>query len=81
MINIVFEFFCSSGYDFSTKLDTFLYEPSTAGHPIKEVSLGNYVEEKVPSLKHFMIEGNAGNEHSIPSLAALARSLQLLQRF
>uniref|UniRef100_A0A9I9DAR4 Amidase domain-containing protein n=1 Tax=Cucumis melo TaxID=3656 RepID=A0A9I9DAR4_CUCME len=51
------------------------------GHLIKQVNLGNYVEEKVPSLKQFMIEGNAGNEHSIPSLAALARSLQLLQRY
>lgn len=51
------------------------------GHLIKQVSLGNYVEDKVPSLKHFMIEGNAGHEHSIPSLAALARSMQLLQRY
>lgn len=56
-------------------------EPSTAGHLIKEISLGNYVDERVPSLKHFMIEENAAHKHSIPSLAALARSMQLLQRF
>ncbi|CAK9328361.1 unnamed protein product [Citrullus colocynthis] len=51
------------------------------GHLIKHVGLGNYVADKVPGLKHFMIEGNAGHEHSIASLAALARSMQLLQRY
>ncbi|XP_038878397.1 amidase 1-like isoform X1 [Benincasa hispida] len=51
------------------------------GHLIKQVVLGTYLVDKVPSLKHFMIEGNAGHEHSIPSLAALARSMQLLQRY
>ncbi|XP_022156705.1 amidase 1 [Momordica charantia] len=51
------------------------------GHLIKEISLGNYVDERVPSLKHFMIEENAAHKHSIPSLAALARSMQLLQRY
>ncbi|XP_038878398.1 amidase 1-like isoform X2 [Benincasa hispida] len=53
----------------------------TVGHLIKQVVLGTYLVDKVPSLKHFMIEGNAGHEHSIPSLAALARSMQLLQRY
>ncbi|KAL0558357.1 hypothetical protein IC582_002919 [Cucumis melo] len=50
------------------------------GHLIKQISLGKYVEDKVPSLKHFMIEENDGYKHSIPSLAALVRSKRLLQR-
>ncbi|CAK9328360.1 unnamed protein product [Citrullus colocynthis] len=50
------------------------------GHLIKRISLGKYVEDKVPSLKHFMIEENDGYKHSIPSLAALVRSKRLLQR-
>ncbi|XP_004135625.1 amidase 1 isoform X1 [Cucumis sativus] len=50
------------------------------GHLIKQISLGKYVEDKVPSLKHFMIEENDGYKHSIPSLAALVRSKRFLQR-
>ncbi|XP_038878343.1 amidase 1-like isoform X1 [Benincasa hispida] len=50
------------------------------GHLLKQISLGNYVEDNVPSLKHFMIQENDGYKHSIPSLAALVRSKRLLQR-
>ncbi|KAG7023949.1 Amidase 1 [Cucurbita argyrosperma subsp. argyrosperma] len=49
-------------------------------HLIKQISIGSYVEDKVPSLKHFMIEENDGYKHIIPSLAALVRSKVLLQR-
>lgn len=69
-------------YKFSTGIDEYyLFESSTAGHLIKQISLGKYIEDKVPSLKHFMIEENNGYKHSIPSLAALVRSKRLLQRF
>ncbi|XP_023516591.1 amidase 1-like [Cucurbita pepo subsp. pepo] len=50
------------------------------GNLIKQISIGSYVEDKVPSLKHFMIEENDGYKHIIPSLAALVRSKVLLQR-
>ncbi|XP_023522434.1 amidase 1-like, partial [Cucurbita pepo subsp. pepo] len=52
----------------------------TVGNLIKQISIGSYVEDKVPSLKHFMIEENDGYKHIIPSLAALVRSKVLLQR-
>uniref|UniRef100_A0A9I9DA22 Amidase domain-containing protein n=1 Tax=Cucumis melo TaxID=3656 RepID=A0A9I9DA22_CUCME len=64
----------------SIGIGDYLFDLSTAGHLIKQISLGKYVEDKVPSLKHFMIEENDGYKHSIPSLAALVRSKRLLQR-
>ncbi|KAJ0078935.1 hypothetical protein Patl1_22686 [Pistacia atlantica] len=50
------------------------------GHIIKNVILGDYVKDKVPSLKNFISEGNKDQE-TIPSLAALSRAMRLLQRY
>ncbi|GMY20041.1 amidase 1-like [Fagus crenata] len=47
------------------------------GHAI----LGDYVKEKVPSLKKFMTKENADQESNIPSLAALSSAMRLLQRY
>ncbi|KAL3538076.1 hypothetical protein ACH5RR_001442 [Cinchona calisaya] len=48
-------------------------------HSIQYASLGNYVEEKVTSLKHFHNTGN--QEYNIPSLAALSSAMRSLQRY
>ncbi|KAJ0080381.1 hypothetical protein Patl1_22676 [Pistacia atlantica] len=53
---------------------------SDAGHIIKNVILGDYVKDKVPSLKNFISEGN-NDQETIPSLAALSRAMRLLQRY
>ncbi|XP_031283292.1 amidase 1-like [Pistacia vera] len=50
------------------------------GHIIKNVILGDYVKDKVPSLKNFISEGN-NDQETIPSLAALSRAMRLLQRY
>ncbi|KAL4637070.1 hypothetical protein ACB092_03G054300 [Castanea dentata] len=52
--------------------------PSDLG---KHAVLGDYVEEKVPSIKQFMTKGNVDQEYNIPSLAALASVVQLLLRY
>ncbi|ESR46535.1 Amidase 1 [Citrus sinensis] len=51
------------------------------GHIIENVILGDYVKDKVPSLQHFLSEGNKEQEYSIPSLAALSSAMRLLQRY
>ncbi|XP_065615938.1 amidase 1 isoform X2 [Quercus suber] len=51
------------------------------GDLVKHAVLGDYVKEKVPSLKQFMIKGNFDQEYNIPSLAALASAVQLLLRY
>ncbi|KAK4595944.1 hypothetical protein RGQ29_014152 [Quercus rubra] len=51
------------------------------GDLVKHAVLGDYVKEKVPSLKQFMIKGNVDQEYNIPSLAALASAVQLLLRY
>ncbi|KAL1192943.1 Amidase 1 [Cardamine amara subsp. amara] len=50
---------------------------------IKKVNLGNYIEESVPSLKHFMTSDDVTTqqEFCIPSLMALSSSMRLLQRY
>ncbi|XP_047310947.1 amidase 1 [Impatiens glandulifera] len=50
---------------------------------VREVNLGEYVKENVPSLKHFVSEdgGKVNQEFSIPSLTALSSALRKLQRY
>jgi hypothetical protein len=49
---------------------------NNAGDLVKHAILGDYVKEKVPSLKQFMTKENSAQEYDIPSLAALMRLLQ-----
>uniref|UniRef100_A0A7N2R0N9 Amidase domain-containing protein n=1 Tax=Quercus lobata TaxID=97700 RepID=A0A7N2R0N9_QUELO len=51
------------------------------GDLVKHAILGDYVKEKVPSLKQLMTEETADQENNIPSLAALSSARQLLQRY
>jgi hypothetical protein len=53
---------------------------NNAGDLLKHAILGDYVKEKVPSLKKFMTKENADQEYNIPSLAALSSAMRLLQR-
>ncbi|KAH9689033.1 Amidase 1 [Citrus sinensis] len=53
----------------------------TQGHIVENVILGDYVKDKVPSLQHFIGEGNKEPEYSIPSLAALSSARGLLLRY
>ncbi|XP_024983274.1 amidase 1 [Cynara cardunculus var. scolymus] len=50
-------------------------------HILRPVNLGDYVESKVPSLKHFMEDDFENQEFSISSLVALSTAMRLLQRF
>ncbi|KAL9235052.1 hypothetical protein vseg_009852 [Gypsophila vaccaria] len=50
------------------------------GQVLNYITLGDYVEENVPSLKHFMTQGNDSNEYKIKSLAALSTAMRILQR-
>ncbi|KAJ9541145.1 hypothetical protein OSB04_027651 [Centaurea solstitialis] len=51
------------------------------GQILQSVNLGEYVESKVPSLKHFMEAAIENQEFSIRSLVALSTAMRLLQRF
>ncbi|OMO99144.1 Amidase [Corchorus olitorius] len=51
------------------------------GQILKQIVLGDYVKEKVPSLQHFMSKGNEEQAYNIPSLAALSSAMRLLQRY
>ncbi|KAM7280426.1 hypothetical protein ACFE04_007560 [Oxalis oulophora] len=51
------------------------------GCNISYAALGDYIREKVPSLKHFMNQGNEEQEYNIPSLAALSSAMRLLQKY
>lgn len=53
------------------------------GDILGSVNLGDYVESKVPSLKHFMVDDDdvENQEFSINSLVALSTAMRLLQRF
>lgn len=51
------------------------------GDIIKHATLGEYVEDKVSSLKQFMSEGTDLKEFNIPSLVALSSCMRLLQRY
>ncbi|KAK4345596.1 hypothetical protein RND71_035772 [Anisodus tanguticus] len=52
-------------------------------HMIKYASLGDYIEENVPSLKKFMTArtSNEESESYIPSLLALSTAMRLLQKY
>ncbi|KAK1549169.1 hypothetical protein Q3G72_013194 [Acer saccharum] len=50
------------------------------GHIVKHAILGDYVKDKVPSLKHFISEENKDQEYMIPSLAALSSAMRSLER-
>ncbi|CAN6981233.1 unnamed protein product [Brassica rapa subsp. trilocularis] len=47
---------------------------------INKVDLGEYIQENVPSLKHFMTS-ETQREFCIPSLMALSSSMRMLQRY
>lgn len=51
------------------------------GDVVKNVILGDYVEDKVPHLKYFMSKENKDQEHTIPPLAALSSAMRLLQKY
>ncbi|XP_010278157.1 PREDICTED: amidase 1 isoform X2 [Nelumbo nucifera] len=51
------------------------------GEVVKHINLGDYVNDRVPSLKHFMDKSNEQKEYNIPSLVALSSSMRLLQRY
>ncbi|KAK9732583.1 hypothetical protein RND81_04G007800 [Saponaria officinalis] len=51
------------------------------GQVFNYITLGDYVEENVPSLKHFMTRGNDSDEYEIKSLAALSSAMRILQRY
>ncbi|KAK1549164.1 hypothetical protein Q3G72_011008 [Acer saccharum] len=51
------------------------------GHIVKHAILGDYVKDKVPSLKHFISEENKDQEYMIPSLAALSSAMRSLVRY
>uniref|UniRef100_A0A7N0V6F9 Amidase domain-containing protein n=1 Tax=Kalanchoe fedtschenkoi TaxID=63787 RepID=A0A7N0V6F9_KALFE len=46
------------------------------GQIIKNMNIGDYIKENVPSLEHFITD----QKHNIPSLAALSTAMRLLQR-
>ncbi|XP_065853159.1 amidase 1 isoform X3 [Euphorbia lathyris] len=50
------------------------------GNIVKNMILGDYVEEKVPSLSHFMSKEIKEQDYNIASLAALSSAMRLLQR-
>ena len=52
---------------------------NNAGDLVKHAVLGDCVKEKVPSLKQLMTKEKSAQEYDIPSLAALASAMLLLQ--
>eukprot|EP00257_Ricinus_communis_P013232 XP_015570624.1 amidase 1 isoform X1 [Ricinus communis] len=51
------------------------------GDIVKHVNLGDYVEDKVPSLRHFMSKEIKEQEYNIAPLAALSSAMRMLQRY
>ncbi|XP_042517125.1 amidase 1-like [Macadamia integrifolia] len=51
------------------------------GQIVRHINLGDYVKEKVPSLKRFLGEANDQLEHNITSLMDLSSSMRLLQMY
>ncbi|KAJ8436822.1 hypothetical protein Cgig2_032050 [Carnegiea gigantea] len=51
------------------------------GEIVKQMTLGDYLKENVPSLQHFMSQGVDSKEYNIPSLVALSSAMRLLQRY
>lgn len=64
-----------------TKVISASIEKLYGGQILQPISLGDYVESKVPSLKHFMENKTENEEFSIKSLVALSTAMRLLQRF
>ncbi|KAI3747403.1 hypothetical protein L6452_09859 [Arctium lappa] len=64
-----------------TNVVTASIETLFGGDILRSVNLGDYVESKVPSLKHFMVDDIENQEFSISSLVALSTAMRLLQRF
>ncbi|KAI3794580.1 hypothetical protein L1987_37212 [Smallanthus sonchifolius] len=56
-------------------------EKLSGGKILQPFNLGDYVESKVPGLKHFMENDTENEEFSIKSLTALSTAMRLLQRF
>uniref|UniRef100_A0A2N9GJ97 Amidase domain-containing protein n=1 Tax=Fagus sylvatica TaxID=28930 RepID=A0A2N9GJ97_FAGSY len=52
----------------------------SVGDLVKHAILGDYVKEKVPSLKQFMTKGNGDQEYNIPSLAALSSAMRVASK-
>ncbi|KAI8022731.1 Amidase 1 [Camellia lanceoleosa] len=50
------------------------------GHIVKQASLGDYVKDNVPTLKHFMVEGDENQEYNVASLVALSNAVKQVQR-
>ncbi|KAL3656063.1 Amidase 1 [Castilleja foliolosa] len=48
---------------------------------IQYTNVGNFIETKVPSLKHFMDDDTKKQDYNIPSLVALSSAMRLLQRY
>ncbi|XP_077230163.1 amidase 1-like [Tasmannia lanceolata] len=48
---------------------------------VNHTNLGDYVSDKVPSLKYFMAKCGENQEFAVPSLMALSSALRLLQRY
>ncbi|XP_056697393.1 amidase 1 isoform X2 [Spinacia oleracea] len=55
-------------------------EKSFGGQVLKYMDIGDYVKDNVPSLKHFMNQGDDTKVYSIPSLVALSSAMRILQR-
>ncbi|KAF2298323.1 hypothetical protein GH714_022213 [Hevea brasiliensis] len=51
------------------------------GDVVKHLILGDYVENKVPSLSHFISKEIKKQDYGIASLAALSSAMRLLQRY
>ncbi|XP_043726262.1 amidase 1-like [Telopea speciosissima] len=51
------------------------------GQIIRHTNLGDYIKDKVPSLKQFMGEGNDQLESNIPSLVAMSRARSMHVRY
>ncbi|GAV57832.1 LOW QUALITY PROTEIN: Amidase domain-containing protein, partial [Cephalotus follicularis] len=51
------------------------------GHIVNHKVLGDYFKDTVPSLKHFMSNGNENKDRNIPSLAALSSVMLSMQRY
>ncbi|GFP91840.1 amidase 1 [Phtheirospermum japonicum] len=48
---------------------------------IQYTNVGNFIETRVPSLKHFMDDDTKKQDDNVPSLVALSSAMRLLQRY
>ncbi|GJR50526.1 amidase 1 [Tanacetum coccineum] len=64
-----------------TKVISATIEKLYGGQILQPISLGDFVESKVPSLKHFMENKIENEEFSIKSLVALSTAMRLLQSY